>query len=308
MHRRDVLAVSASALCGVGTGCAGSTFERRGARDTGDSRVASSATPGDSGDRTDASGLESDSRGTVVIGDPDDVAFSDAHPPHELALRNESGSALPVSVEITADGGDVRFERDLDIPTTRTLRVLVVEPGSYTVTVTATTPSGGESRATVGIDRHPVDCSASRTTVGLRETGIQTRTTSRSIACPEPRIGETSIERLERGCATRGDVDGATVEFANETVTVTGRITTPTPCYEPSLATTAYDDRHDALTVAIDRGEQSGGGCIACIGIVDYGARIDLDGRYPGRVDVYHETHDSTRLVRSAEYRSAESE
>lgn len=303
MRRRDVLAVPAGAMCGV-AGCTGSAFERHKARDTRNSRTVDSTSPRDSSDDTDANGLESNSRETIVIGESDDVVFSDAHPPHELALRNESGTELPVSVEITTDSGEVRFERDLDIPATRTLHVLIVEPGSYTVTVTANTPSSGESKATIGIDRCPFDCTESRTTVVLSENGIQTQTSSQSITCPEPQIGETSIELLEQGCATRNDVDGATVEFANETVTITGRITTSTPCSEPSLAKAAYDDRHDALTVTIGRGEQSGSGCIDCIGIVDYRAQIDLEGRYPGRVDVYHETHDSNRLVGAAESES----
>ncbi|ELY64565.1 hypothetical protein [Natrinema versiforme] len=316
MRRRDLLAGTTGAICGL-AGCTGSTFERlqseRPAADD-ESADSSSGTGQDTGSEADES---------IVVGDPEEVPFPAAHPPHELEFRNEGETDRTVSVEITTDGGDgseddsrgdsddgnddrgddALLERDLDIAAGETHHLVLVEPRSYTVTV-ITSSDGGASQSTVtdGVDRRPFDCTRSRTSISLSGTGVQTESTSASIPCPVPEVTDTSLEAGEGVCAGRTDRDGATVEFAGEAVIVDGEIGTPTPCHEVSLADATYDERRDVLTVPVAVGEQGAENCIDCLGVVDYEARIDLAGRYPDRVDVTHRNRDEEQRVTVAEY------
>lgn len=295
MRRRTLLAGTTGALCSI-AGCVGSAFER-------------SQMEADENASSDDAATERDGepRRTVVVGDLDAVPFPSAHPPHELVLRNESGAERTVTVEVATDEDDELLARDFTVRADDALEVVLAEPRSYTVTVTTDRPSG-ESSATVGIDREPFDCTRSSTTVTLRENGTGTKSVSKSIACPEPQVAAKSIGTVEQSCAGESDDDGATVGFEDEAVIVDGQITTPTPCYEPSIAEATYDERRDVLAITVDSGDQSAAGCVDCLGVVDYEARVELEGRYPGRVVVRHESRGETRRVAAAEYPPDESE
>lgn len=335
MRRRDLLAVTTGGLCGL-AGCTGSPFERlqteRPSTD-GDEEV-------DSSDDADRNVSESESDDTITVGDPDAVPFLDAHPPHELELRNEGETERTFSVTISTSGDeegvekraeedvtddenatddgddgagnggdaedgnggeDALLEREFDLPAGETLTFVLVEPRSYSVTVT-TNGDGGRSTVTDGIDRHPFDCTRSRTSITFRGSGVQTESTSTSISCPDPEIADSTLEVGEQGCANRTDGDGATVEFADEAVVVDGDITTPTPCHVPSLVTADYDDRRDVLSLTVADGEQADENCIDCLGTASYEARIDLEGRYPGRVVVSHEHRGEDERITTTEY------
>ncbi|WP_254764221.1 hypothetical protein [Natrinema marinum] len=295
MRRRTLLGGSAGALCGL-AGCVGSAFEGPRARQDDSSRADDAGTEG--GD---------ESRRTLVVGDLDSVPFPAAHPPHELVFRNESGAERTVSVEVTADEDDELLARAFTVPADDALEVVLAEPRSYTVTVTIDRP-GGESSAATAIDREPFDCTRSSTTVTLGEHGTGTKSVSESIACPELRIAGDSIETVAQSCANERDGDSATVDFAAESVVVAGQLTTPTPCYEPSIAEVSYDERRDALALVVASGEQSAAGCVDCLGVVDYDARLELEGRYPGHVVLFHESRGERRRIGTAEYSPAESE
>ncbi|PGF17528.1 hypothetical protein CP556_16410 [Natrinema sp. CBA1119] len=306
MRRRDLLAGTTGAVCGL-AGCTGSTFDRL-----------QSDRPGTDGDEsaTDSSDTtRSSSADTIEVGDPDEVPFPDAHPPHEFELRNEGETDRTVSVTITADedddggnddtdnDGGALFEPDLDLAAGGAITLVLVEPRSYAITVTTSSDDGtSEATVTDGIDRSPFDCTRSRTTLTLSETGTQTESISTSISCPTPVVADASLEVGERECAGGTDEDGATVEFADETVIVDGDITIPTPCHGLSLAETEYDERRDVLAITVAVGDQEDGTCIDCLGTADYAARIDLEGRYPERVDVHHETGDESQRITAAEY------
>ncbi|QLK26497.1 hypothetical protein HYG81_02435 [Natrinema zhouii] len=305
MRRRDLLAGTTGAVCGL-AGCTGSTFERlQTDRSSTDDDPA-----GDSSDTT-----QSNSGDTIEVGDPDEVPFPDAHPPHEFELRNEGKTDRTVSVTITADGDDdngdddrdgetgALLERDLELAAGDGLTLVLVEPRSYTVTVTTSSDDGtSESTVTDGVDRDPFDCTRSRTTLTLRDTGTQTESTSTSISCPVPAVADASLEVGERECAAETDDDSATVEFADETVIVDGEITTPTPCHGLSLAETDYDERRDILSITVAVGDQESDTCTDCLGTADYEAQIGLEGRYPGHVEIYHETRDETQRITAAEH------
>lgn len=314
MRRRDLLAGTTGAVCGL-AGCTGSTFERLQSERPADDESADSSGGGDQ----DAAGAQSDE--PIVVGDPDEVPFPAAHPPHQLELGNEGETDRTVSVEITTDEGsgstdsdgdngnaerdadDALLERDLDIAAGETLELVLVEPRSYTVTVT-TSSDGGASQSTVtdGVDRRPFDCTRSQTSIALSGSGVQTESTSASIPCPALEVTDSSLEVGEGECAGRTDGDGATVAFTDEAVIVDGEIGTPTPCHGLSLADAAYDEGSDVLTVTVAVGDQDAENCVDCLGVVDYEARIDLAGRYPGRVDVYHRSRGEEQQVTVAEY------
>ncbi len=288
MRRRHLIVGTVGTLGGL-AGCVDSALERGATKRNG--------TGGGSATGSDE---------PITVGNSDAVPFPSAHPPHELELRNESDTEQTAAVEIRADGTETLLERDIAVPADETVTFVLVEPRAYTVSITRSDPDGGsESRTTVGVSRQPFDCTRSRTTATLRETGIETESTSRSASCPEPSVTDTSLEVDAQDC-TDGTDGSATVAFADETVVVTGQITTPTPCYEPSLANVAYDDGRDVLTVVVDSGEQTDDACVSCLGGVDYEATINLDGRYPGRVEVRHETRGERRQVVTATYSASE--
>jgi|AntDeeMinimDraft_6_1070357.scaffolds.fasta_scaffold00063_8 hypothetical protein len=314
MRRRDLLAGTTGAVCGL-AGCIGSTFDRLRSDRPGTGGDESAT---DSSADTDRTESESRSDETIEVGDPDEVPFLDAHPPHEFELRNEGEAARTISASITVEGNDegeddgdnahgsdrdVLLERDFDLAAGDAITLVLVEPRSYAITVTTSSDDGtSEATVTDGIDRSPFDCTRSRTTLTLSETGTQTESTSTSISCPTPVVADASLEVGERECAGGTDEDGATVEFADETVIVDGDITIPTPCHGLSLAETEYDERRDVLAITVGVGEQEGDTCIDCLGAADYAARIDLEGRYPERVDVHHETGDESQRITAAEY------
>lgn len=312
MRRRHLLAGTTGALCGL-AGCTNSELERlRTATNTGEDEPSDDSSDGPDQDDT---GSESDA--PIVVGNPDDVPFLPAHPPHEVVLRNPGDTERTVSVVITDNGnetseeddgdgndeGDLLLEREFDLPAGERLAFLLVEPRSYTVTV-RTSSGGGASESTVteGIDRQPFDCVRSRTTVRLGETGVRTESTSRSVPCPVPAVADASIEIGDRTCAGQMDGHDAAVEFSDEAVIVDGDITIPTPCHGVSLTETEYDERRDVLAVTVAVGEQEGGTCIDCLGVADYVARIDLEGRYPARVEVSHETAAETKQIATVDY------
>ncbi|MFC6768705.1 hypothetical protein [Natrinema soli] len=318
MRRRDLLAGTTGAVCGL-AGCTGSTFDRL-----------QSDRPGTDGDEpatdssadTDRTASESKSDDTIEVGDPDEVPFLDAHPPHEFELRNESEAARTISVSITAegtgegDGDDARgsdrdalLERDIDLAAGDAITLVLVEPRTYAITATTSSDDGtSEATVTDGVNRSPFDCTRSRSTLTLSDTGTQTESTSTSISCPTPAVADASLEVGGRECAGGTDEDGGTVEFADETVIVDGDITTPTPCHTLSLAETDYDERRDVLALTVAVGEQEGDTCIDCLGTANYAARIDLEGRYPERVEVHHETGDESQQITAAEYDYSASE
>lgn len=111
---------------------------------------------------------------------------------------------------------------------------------------------------------------------------------------------EQSIERRGQRCASDED-DEATVRFTDEGVVVEGLIRTPTPCHELELESVSCDPDRDALTVLVGVGRQEETICVQCLGVVEYEARIDLDGRSPDRVEVVHERHDETVGVETAD-------
>ncbi|QCW02364.1 hypothetical protein [Natrinema pallidum] len=311
MRRRDLLAGTTGAVCGL-AGCTGSMFDhlRTTHPETDDTDAGT-----DSSDDTDRDAAESDSDDAITVGDPDEIPFLGAHPPHTLTLRNDGDSGRTVSVTITtdqrsgndgADSGDgALLERDVDLPAGEEFVISLAEPRSYAITVT-TGDDTTESTVTDGVSRRPFDCLRTRTIITLRGTDIETASSSTTIPCPDPDVVDASLAVGEGQCAGRTDRDRATVEFIDESVVIAGAIETPTPCHDLALAESTVDADRDLLVVTVAVGPQAAANCIDCLGIVGYDARIELEGRYPDTVAVRHERRDETRRLTTAESPASE--
>lgn len=111
---------------------------------------------------------------------------------------------------------------------------------------------------------------------------------------------EATIERVGSNCA--GPDPGSVYVFEEEGVyTVEGTIPSPTPCYEPVLESTEFEDGTLSLTVDVVA-EDIEGECMTCSGKVLYEATIEgVDPDDVERVEVTHEGAE-TYLIEEAEF------
>ena len=116
----------------------------------------------------------------------------------------------------------------------------------------------------------------------------------------ESECDEHSLECRDQRCAS-DEEDEATIRFTDEGVTVEGLIRTPTPCHELELEPVVPDSDCDTLEVWIEVGRQEETICVQCLGVVEYEARLDLDGHQPDRVEVVYDRSDETVDVAAAD-------
>ena len=111
---------------------------------------------------------------------------------------------------------------------------------------------------------------------------------------------ERSLDASQGRCAD-GDADAAAVTVEAGTVSVDGTLSTPTPCHGVELAAADYDPSADALGVTVAPTDPaSRGGCVQCVGAVDYEARLRLAGTVPDTVRVVHRAVGGSKTVTSA--------
>jgi hypothetical protein len=108
-----------------------------------------------------------------------------------------------------------------------------------------------------------------------------------------------SLERRDQRCASDED-DAATVRIDEGALVLEGLIRTPTPCHALVLESVSYEDDGDALEVTIGVDDPDGF-CVQCLGVVEYVLEIELDGREPDCVAVFHERRDGTVRVARGE-------
>lgn len=97
---------------------------------------------------------------------------------------------------------------------------------------------------------------------------------------------DTSIERVESGCAGTGPGEAAVYLDDGEYV-VQGTIPSPTPCYEPVIDSHEFED--GTLSLTVDVTAKDGGSCVDCVGEVVYDATVS--GPDPSEVDRVSITH-----------------
>lgn len=102
-------------------------------------------------------------------------------------------------------------------------------------------------------------------------------------------VADRSIETVGSDCRTgeRDAHDIQTDERAH-TVTITGTLITPTPCYDAVLSTVEYEADEDTLVVVVDTESTADDACVTCLGAVEYEATIEFTTALPGSVDVRH--------------------
>jgi hypothetical protein len=115
--------------------------------------------------------------------------------------------------------------------------------------------------------------------------------TEMPTATPETvSVADRSIETVDSGCHSGGESGHSVQESEDsQTVTISGTIVTPTPCYEATFETLEYDADADTLTVVVGSDPDDSGACIECVGAVDYEATVSFEGGLPGSVDVSHD-------------------
>ncbi|MDG5760622.1 hypothetical protein QA600_14895 [Natronococcus sp. A-GB1] len=102
-----------------------------------------------------------------------------------------------------------------------------------------------------------------------------------------------SIERREQRCASDED-DAAAARLDGGSLVLEGLIRTPTPCHVLVLESVSYERDTLEVTIGVDEPD---GFCVQCLGVVEYVLEIELDGREPDCVAVFHERRDETVRV-----------
>lgn len=233
---------------------------------------------------------------SVTIGTRTDVDFPNNNRPPEIRIWNDAATAREVTMTLRTPES-VRMATTVEFPADGWLRMVVNEPGTYTLEIDIEGERADEIEVTGWFD-----CNETTSRVTLHPDGeLSTRTVSTEIACRGPEV------RGQTFSAERGSCDGsedASVTFDDEAVTVTGRVRTPTPCYDLELAsaTVANDAEFgpsgdDVLVVTVATAGTQDEACVDCIGSVPYTATIDVANAYPSNVRVVHRSMGEERTV-----------
>ena len=295
MNRRQVLAALGGAAVVSLTGCLSTPGDDHTDESTTDDPTTTPPSPSDPHwDPGPESPFDS-----ITVGSRETVAFPANHRAIDVRVWNAVAESRTFSLALETPE-TTRMATDVTLPADGWLAMTVNEPGQYALSVAI----DGESAGQVSIG--PFDCNQTQVSVIADANGRLTdRIRSTEIACPGPAIAGQSFTSESGSC---GGTEASTVSFTAETVEVTGRISTPNPCYEIGLAAVAlrggqaYGDSEDTLLVVtigtIGPGDEA---CVECVGSVPYTARIDFENDYPSAVRVVHERMDERRTVETVE-------
>lgn len=102
----------------------------------------------------------------------------------------------------------------------------------------------------------------------------------------------TGVDVETHGSAEEA-IDEAEIDFGDESVTVEGTITAPTPCYEAAVQDAEYSESDDELRVTMTTRKTEGDRiCAQVVTGVEYALTVSFDGGTPIHVTVCHETAD----------------
>lgn len=107
--------------------------------------------------------------------------------------------------------------------------------------------------------------------------------------------GMSSPEFVGTDVETRGDADEARdeaeVSFGDESVTVEGTISAPTPCHEAAVQAAEYGEADDEFRVTMTTREaETDEMCAQVVTGIEYALEATFDGGTPTHVTVRHET------------------
>jgi len=236
---------------------------------------------------------------SITVGTRENVAFPENHRPIDVRVWNAARESRTFSLALETPE-TTRMATDVTFPADGWLAMTVNEPGQYALSVAI----DGESAGQVSIG--PFDCNQTQVSVIADAAGRLTeQIRSTEIACPGPAIAGESFTSESGSC---GGTESSAVAFAAEAVEVTGRISTPNPCYEVGLAAVevrggqAYGGSEDSvLVVTIETTGPGDEACVECVGSVPYSATIDFENDSPAAVRVVHERMDERRTVETVE-------
>lgn len=158
------------------------------------------------------------------------------------------------------------------------LRDAAVEDGDLTVSVEITQTEMGEDRGCdgcVGIVAYDALAELSAADAVERvlvSHGDQEFAVPSAEFSTEPHVHEAAIQTTDTGCGDE-DVDEASASLDAGTLTVEGRVSTSTPCYEAVLVNRHVDGETLHLGVATRAREEM---CVDCVGELGYEATVDL--------------------------------
>lgn len=108
----------------------------------------------------------------------------------------------------------------------------------------------------------------------------------------------SSVETTNTDCYSDGaDRHGATVEFGEDRLVVTGHLEAPNPCHEAVLETATVRDGAMVLEIGL---EAEDGFCTECVGRIEYEATVEVADGAPDEVVVYHRSDDDRTEVATA--------
>ena len=143
----------------------------------------------------------------------------------------------------------------------------------YSGTVGALTLAGCTTETTESTPANATDGSDGATAT-TTPTATPTETATRVIA--------STVTTAESSCES-GDPPAANVTVSDATVSFSGTIAAPTPCYEVVIDSTTYDEGADVLTIALGV-ESTDGMCIECVGSLVFEGSVSFEGDAPERV------------------------
>jgi len=290
VNRRSLLAATGTTVAGL-AGCLGSGSDGNGNGGAGSGTTTTTTTTETSTTDTTTTPTDEPFR-TVAVGDPDAVAFHDTHRPHAVDVVNDAGTR-EIAIALR-DGPDAAFEETVAFPAGGRFRLRLIEPVDRELVVDP--PRTDPTR--VPLSGTYVDCNCSKTTVTVAADGsVRHETVSTLVACPPPTIADRSFHAGDGECAG-GDAGDAAIAFADGTVTVTGSLRTPTPCYGGVLEAASIEET--TLRIVVAATDPGDGACIECVGRVPYEAAVALDHDYPDAVVVEHVVGDRRREVARA--------
>jgi hypothetical protein len=270
MRRRDVLA-SAGLLGALGVaGCLAPAGVGRPDPETDTPTPPGTTTPG-----------SDEPAATATVGDRSAVRLPDENGPHVVRVRNADDRTRVIGVRVATDG-EVRYDNAWALEAGAAVRLTLVEPAAYVVTVSEHGAETGSAPVRAGL----FDCNDSVTTIAVGPEGdLDVRTASTLVACQSPIVVGADLVVTDSGC---GGEERSTVAFGPDAVTVTGAITAPNPCHGAALAGVAWDGEAERLTLTVATTDPDAAACVDCVGAIEYEATVSVAGDPPPAVAVDH--------------------
>lgn len=231
---------------------------------------------------------------TLSYGDRDAVAFPDNNRPHGVHLWNRADSSRDVRVGVVAGASE---DADVLGPVTAAgdglLQLDLQAPTRYELTVWA----DGVALGSVVVERRWFDCNHSTSRYALDEGSlVDFHTESTLIGCPSPSIAAVEIAVLARDCGTEDD-EAATVTYGDENVAVSGTFVAGSPCSQLSIGSGTYDAESRTARVVVEADEDEEGGCVNCVGAIDYEATVAFEDDFPDFLTLVHRGVDGEERV-----------